>query len=636
MDADLDPLLAGRLAEELARVPAPPARAPRPRSRSLPVRSAVLTAVVLLIALVAGRELASLRTPATTSSAARALYLGNPYQAAGWVQIDPLTLTDLRTRPLLAHTLGSDESVISSADGSTIVVSHYGQLVTDHSVYDARTGTPRTAFTVQEPMIVDGISADGTELIGRVGSANHSLTDVKLIVSTADGHIVRRIPAVDGCCVDQIAYDPALASIFYVLDPRNSPPYPAGLQQVTLLVQSTADGTTRTLPLPGIQAGRVLSFGSPTVASVPTLFFPATALSPDGRRFAALSLDGTTLVLVDTATLQVTQKTLVRSTSWRDLFAPLVAYGKESADSSSWSAVFSPDGRTLYAYQNQTTHSDPAGSPDGIQTTVLDRIDVERGAITAVAPRVRPFTDFISALVPSFDGQSLYVIQSDRVGLGDRTPSVFLRRLDARSLAVLAERPIDLSTYDLREFQAPGQTPAVAAQTAPPSPSIPAPSPTDLPTATPQAGAITGRLGYPSEFIPPLTVYAISTADQRVWYSADVPRFPPLLLTPRPTGTFAPGTEPRYTITGVAPGTYYVLAYRNDGQQPVGPGLYSRRVACRTGGAPSTCGPADDFSLAIVTVNAGQTTTGIDVEDWVPPAGPGQPSPSFPPRPTPR
>jgi hypothetical protein len=459
MDADLDPLLASRLAEELARVPAPSARAPRRRNRALPVRSAVVTVAVLLIALVAGRELARLRTPATTSSVTRALYLGNPYQAPGWIQIDPLTLTNLGTSPLLAHTLGSNESLVASADGSTFVVNHYGQPLGDHRVYDARTGALRAEFTVQEPMIIDGISADGTQLIGRVGSASNSLTDEKLIVSTADGHIVRRIPAVDGCCVDQIAYDPALASIFYVLDPSNSPPYPAGLQHLTLLVQSTADGTTRTLPLPGIQAGRVLSFGSPTVASVPTLFFPATALSPDGKRFAALSLDGATLVLVDTTTLQVTQKTLVRTTSWKDLFSPLIAYGKEFGDSNSWSAVFSPDGHTLYAYQDQTTHSDPAGSPDGIQTTVLERIDVERGAITARAPSAQPFTDFISALVPSFDGESVYVIQSDRLGLGNRTPSVFLRRLDARSLGLLAERPIDLSTYDLHEFQAPGRTP---------------------------------------------------------------------------------------------------------------------------------------------------------------------------------
>jgi hypothetical protein len=149
--------------------------------------------------------------------------------------------------------------------------------------------------------------------------------------------------------------------------------------------------------------------------------------------------------------------------------------------------------------------------------------------------------------------------------------------------------------------------------------------------ATPvETGAISGRFGYPSDFIPPVTVYAISTTDQRVWFSVDFPGFG---NPPRPT--LPPGqTNANYTITGVAPGSYWVVAYRNDGQS-VDPGLYSRRVACRTGGAPSTCVPADDLSPAIVTVKAGQTTTGINIEDWVPPAGPGRPS-SFPPRPTPR
>jgi hypothetical protein len=113
-------------------------------------------------------------------------------------------------------------------------------------------------------------------------------------------------------------------------------------------------------------------------------------------------------------------------------------------------------------------------------------------------------------------------------------------------------------------------------QTAPPTTSTPA-SPTDRPTATLQPGAITGRLEYPSEVIPPLTVYAISTTDQRVWFSVSVPRFPPASpATPVPTGT-----EPRYTISGAAPGTYVVVAYRSDGQTP-NPGGYTRAAAtCR-------------------------------------------------------
>jgi hypothetical protein len=168
----------------------------------------------------------------------------------------------------------------------------------------------------------------------------------------------------------------------------------------------------------------------------------------------------------------------------------------------------------------------------------------------------------------------------------------------------------------------PGTSTPIPASSAPAT-SVPTPSPS--PTA--ELGAITGRFGYGSDFIPPVTVYAISTTDQRAWYSVDFAGFG---NPPRPT--LPPGvTEPTYTITGVASGTYWVVAYRNDGQLP-DPGLYSRVNDCfRT--TPS--GPCPDGTLVPVTVIGGQTTRGIDVLTWgYPPPVP--PAPTIPPRPTPR
>lgn len=161
------------------------------------------------------------------------------------------------------------------------------------------------------------------------------------------------------------------------------------------------------------------------------------------------------------------------------------------------------------------------------------------------------------------------------------------------------------------------------ASTASATPAVTTPS---RPTAV-STGAITGRFGYGSEIIPPVTVYAISTTDQRVWYSVD---FAGLGNPPRPTAQ--PGTSgDTYTITGVAPGTYWVVAYRNDGQRP-DPGLYSRVNDCFRA-TPS--GPCPDGTLVPVTVISGQTTSGIDVLTWgYPPPVP--PSPTIPPRPTPR
>lgn len=164
-------------------------------------------------------------------------------------------------------------------------------------------------------------------------------------------------------------------------------------------------------------------------------------------------------------------------------------------------------------------------------------------------------------------------------------------------------------------------TPAPTASAALTTSPTPSPAPTPSPTAA-ATGAMTGRFGYGSDFIPPVTVYAISTTDQRVWYSVE---FRGLGNPPRPTAQ--PGTSgDTYTITGVAPGTYWIVAYRNDGQAP-DPGFYSRVAVCsRT--TPS--GPCPDDALIQVTVVSGQTTTNVDILSWG--QRPGA-SPTVPPRP---
>jgi len=155
-----------------------------------------------------------------------------------------------------------------------------------------------------------------------------------------------------------------------------------------------------------------------------------------------------------------------------------------------------------------------------------------------------------------------------------------------------------------------------------PSDCFPGTSPVSTPTSAP-VGTITGRFDYGSNFIPPNTVYAISTVDPRVWYSVDLPGVgnPPL-------STLPPGqTGLSYTITGVTPGMYWVVAYRTDRQSPV-PGFYSRAVECLRARPPRPC---PDHALAPVTVSPGQTTSGIDVLAAPPPS-----QPSYPPQPTPR
>lgn len=187
--------------------------------------------------------------------------------------------------------------------------------------------------------------------------------------------------------------------------------------------------------------------------------------------------------------------------------------------------------------------------------------------------------------------------------------------------ATRAERPAVSPSPAVPVSASPTPTTAAA------SPTATAPPTVSTPTVVP-AGSVTGALGYPSEFIPPLTVYAISVADQRVFFSLDTPRYPLATNTP---------PRPTYTMTGVAPGTYYVLAYRNDDvnvEAKNSPGVHSQYVlqCLQPNAAGSTPAPgcsSGDHSPVPVTVRAGETIQRIDVTDWYY----GAVRPSYPPRP---
>ena len=116
------------------------------------------------------------------------------------------------------------------------------------------------------------------------------------------------------------------------------------------------------------------------------------------------------------------------------------------------------------------------------------------------------------------------------------------------------------------------------------------------PTATPAPvgnGTVSGALGYPSEGIPPLTLYFQNTD------TADV-----LTLS-------TSQDESSYSKT-LPPGTYHVYAWLTDGGLGGG---YTAAVPC---GLTVDC---TDHSLLPVEVTAGATVTGVDILDWYGPPG---------------
>lgn len=142
-------------------------------------------------------------------------------------------------------------------------------------------------------------------------------------------------------------------------------------------------------------------------------------------------------------------------------------------------------------------------------------------------------------------------------------------------------------------------------------PSTAEPSP-----SAPLTGTITGKLSYPSEFIPPLRVVAFSLTDGKAYYVETAKNQPEYSLQV-PVGTYYVVSYPH---EGIAGNTGQVDSYTLGG----GPfaGGYTQMVPC---GLAVGC---DDHTLLTVTVTGGQTIT-ADPGDWYAPEG------TFPPMPNP-
>lgn len=129
-----------------------------------------------------------------------------------------------------------------------------------------------------------------------------------------------------------------------------------------------------------------------------------------------------------------------------------------------------------------------------------------------------------------------------------------------------------------------------------------APTAESTATAVP-TGAISGRLNYPSEGIPPMRVVAFSVSNEN-WFAVEVTQ----------------GNV--FTISDLPAGEYTVVAYPLDANLNSLAGGYSQYVPC---GLSVDC---SDHSLIPVTVNPGETTADIQPADWYAPPGAFPPDPS--------
>ena len=417
----------------------------RGRSLTAPWRvGSLIVAIVAVLALLLATRALVIRMPNETATAqanARAIYLTSSFNGSGWIRIDALTLKDLTSAPLLpiAATGTNSSYTLEPQDGSIVLVADFPPQSAKMTIYDGRTGRPRGQLVLQTKMVIDAMSADGATVIGRIGTTNEPITGAKAVVSVADGHVIRTVPAaVIPGEIDAWPVAPDLSAMYFFTTPTHlsaTPDQPLGLQPLSLVVQDTVTGRTSSpIPLPGITAGAVLAFGSPTVAGTPTTYRPGIALSSDGKRLAALSFDGRTLDLIDTRTLEVTTVQVRPKASLLDLLGPRIAFGKTLNDVEMRPIRFTPDGSALLSYA-QRTHYDDLGGPV-YTTTAMQRIDVASGVITAERQANDEGTYGFQV---GADGTSLYVISRSNSG---PSKSFVLRRLDAVTLEVRAERAL--------------------------------------------------------------------------------------------------------------------------------------------------------------------------------------------------
>ena len=116
------------------------------------------------------------------------------------------------------------------------------------------------------------------------------------------------------------------------------------------------------------------------------------------------------------------------------------------------------------------------------------------------------------------------------------------------------------------------------------------------PVTTQSVGSISGELGYPSEYVPALYVFALPVNEAGKSYSVETIE-----------------GQDKFTIQNVVPNTYYLVAYL---QTDTGmAGGYTRF-------ALSAMTVADtDHSLLPVVVTSGQNVGDIKIADWIAPPG---------------
>jgi len=376
----------------------------------------------LVVTLSSGALLTRL-DPATLADVAGAIDPDIAAPGMGWIYAG-----DGSTRVAIEDVLDEDGD-----DRASIIV-----------VQDARTGSERARFETRVPVGSPLLSNDGRRLVVKTDHGTVGVPYGWQVYDTERGrHLATTESDLSSGSVWAEWIDPAAARLY-----RLRVPYTLTMiderRQTMLIIYDLATGTQiKRMELPSVHAGiwdpydENGRWGNPDERE----WTPGFAFTRDGRRLAIVHADEEAVTLIDGETLEIERtvaltrptSALERALGWLSL-APQEAAAKV-LPATAWQAAFAPDGRRLYAWGFETRQEVGEAASERPVTRALGLrvIDVESGGIAAEAlPDA-----LLNRVVPAPDGRSIYVV-------GPRAPDELgpyvLRRLDAETLAVLAER----------------------------------------------------------------------------------------------------------------------------------------------------------------------------------------------------
>jgi len=375
------------------------------------------------------------------------LYVTDAYDGSGLLPLDPRTLADGSKRPLLGPdvTRSGSSSMVISPDRSTIAVVAYSSPFEPSGagiairVFDARTGTERARFHPALPVIIDALSADGGQLIGRDWPPKDRNVP-RHVLDATDGRLLATFPAPASaatCCLTRLLEDPAGLRTYGLLVPGSDGPA-SGPRVPTLVAWDPRSGRELgRLPLDGILAGFWQTDRVVDGRSVNASLDPGLALSPDGHRIAVLSAQEDLLTLIDAEAMRALWTRTVApqggGLDWLGLGVRSAAAKGESAGARR-DLVFSADGRRLYASGSSTRLDDrdePVIVPFGLLAIAAG--DGDGGRVVATGPA----DELVNWVRVAPDGAALYACVQRQ---GGGQPSFIMRRLDPATLTTLAER----------------------------------------------------------------------------------------------------------------------------------------------------------------------------------------------------